>query len=63
VCAVGFPDELPATVRGGILTPLLRWYPSAWVLSRLMGVLPIEMVQKYHSFVAVGIRNTPQLVC
>lgn len=45
-----------------VLSPLLRWYPSAWVLSRLMGIVPIQMVKKYQSFLAVGIRNTPQLV-
>ncbi len=45
-----------------LLSPLLRWYPSAWVLSRLMGLVPVQMVKKYRSFLAVGIRNTPQLV-
>ena len=50
----------PALVT--VLAPLLRWYPSAWILSRVLGMIPIEMVKKYHSFVAVGIMNTPQLV-
>jgi predicted TIM-barrel fold metal-dependent hydrolase len=58
----GFLTNYLPRIAVTLLTPLLRWYPSAWVLSRLMGILPIEMVKKYHSFVAIGIMNTPQLV-
>lgn len=54
-------NYLPRAVAG-ILSPLLRWYPSAWVLSRLLGVIPVQMVKKYRSFLTIGIRNTPQLV-
>jgi predicted TIM-barrel fold metal-dependent hydrolase len=45
-----------------VLTPLLRWHPTAWLLSRVLGVVPVQMVKKYKAFLAVGIRNTPQLI-
>ena len=45
-----------------LLGPLLRIGPIAWAISRLMRLIPIEMVKKYQSFLAIGIRNTPQNV-
>ena len=49
-----------AVVR--FLGPLLRIGPVAWTFSKVMRLIPVEMVKKYQAFVAIGIRNTPQRV-
>jgi len=45
-----------------LLAPLLRIGPVAWAFSKVMRLIPVEMVKKYQAFVAIGIRNTPQKV-
>lgn len=54
-------NYLPRAVAN-LLGTLLRVAPVAWVLSRVMRLIPVDMVKKYQAFLSVGIRNSPQSV-
>jgi uncharacterized protein len=58
----GFLSNYLPRAFANILGTLLRTAPVAWVLSRILRTIPVDMVKKYRSFLAVGIRSTPQNV-
>lgn len=58
----GFLSNYLPRALGNIIGTLLRVAPVAWLFSRVLRLIPVEMAKKYSAFLSVGIRNSPQSV-